>query len=68
MAGYSRDPRWTVAQFPGTCHGRGEAFDVGTPLFFYPIAKRSYAWSYAERAARDFEARAFDDDQAGAPA
>jgi len=60
-ARYSRDPYWMTAKYPGV-DKNGKPFRAGERVFYYPIGKVILTGKEAEAAARDFAARAFDED------
>jgi hypothetical protein len=60
-ARYSRDPYWLTAKYPGV-DKNGNPFKKGDRVFYYPIGKVVLTGKEAEAAARDFEARRFDEE------
>lgn len=60
-ARYSNDPYWLIAKYPGK-DKNGKPFKKGDRVFYYPLTKTILTGEEAEKAARDFNSHAFDDD------
>lgn len=58
--GYNNDPRWIKAKFAGT-DAKGNKFNAGEEVFYYPATKTIYSGDAAKEAERDFSARVFDE-------
>lgn len=64
------DPRWITVRRAGVCGraGCGEVVPAGSSAFWYPTSGTLYPrpCGHGERAAREFEAMRFDDEQGAA--
>lgn len=57
---YSNDPRWIIARRAGV-DARGQKFDAGDTVYYYPLTKVILTGEAAKQAAREFQA-ALDDE------
>ena len=55
------DPYWLAAKFPGK-DKNGKPFKKGEQVFYYPRTKTILTGEEAEKASKDFNAHAFDED------
>lgn len=60
-ARYSNDPYWMVAKYPGQ-DKNGKPFRRGDRVFYYPLTKTILTGPEAEKASREFDSAAFDED------
>ena len=58
---YRNDPRWIIAKRAGVAHN-GAAFNAGARVLYYPASRIMLTGDSADKAWRDFEAAASDED------